>query len=115
MGPLGCNGSDLPALQPSQAFASLLVERLGRKERLCANSPWCSHDAGWQRQLAPMLRQVPAEYKAGRGEPHQWSPYLLLSSHPIRLACAGVKQSLSSRPHKPPTERDTLKPFPRGL
>lgn len=69
MGLSRCDGSDLPALQPSQEFASSLVERLGRRDRLCANSPWCSCDAGWQRQLAPVLGQVPAKRKAGKGEP----------------------------------------------
>lgn len=35
-----------------------------------ANSPWCSCDAGWQKQLTPVLGQVPAERRAGKGEPH---------------------------------------------
>lgn len=70
MGVSGRDGSDLPVLQPSQEFASSLVERLGRRDRLCANSPWCSCDTGWQRQLAPVLGQVPAERKAGKGEAH---------------------------------------------
>lgn len=117
-GPSGSDGSDLPAPQPSQAFASSLAERVGRTDRLCSNSPWCSHDAGWQRQLTPILGQAPAEKKkkkARRGEPRSrlavqgvpkskvpipgvrgWPP-------PTLSVCpwephAGVKQSLSSRP-----------------
>lgn len=71
-GPSGSDGSDLPAPQPSQAFASSLAERVGRTDRLCSNSPWCSHDAGWQRQLTPILGQAPAEKKKKRqgGESH---------------------------------------------
>lgn len=35
MGLSGCDGSDLPALQPSQEFASSLAERIGRRDGLC--------------------------------------------------------------------------------
>lgn len=122
----GCDGSDLPAPQPSQAFASSLVERLGRTDRLCANSPWCSHDAGWQRQLAPMPGQAPAKKKSregratllacGAGVPKSE----VLEQEPVPptpSACpwephVGVKQSLPSRPYEPPTLRDVLDPFP---
>lgn len=103
----GCDGSDLPALQPSQEFASSLVERLGRRDRLCANSPWCSCDTGWQRLLAPELGQVPAERKAGKGEPHSQAvepksevPIVGVEPVPPHHLPVPGKPHLSSRPHE---------------
>lgn len=104
-GPSRRDGSDLPALQLSPAFASSLAERLGRAAGLPANSPWCWRDAGWQRQLAPVLGQAPA------GQKKQGEESLRCRGAQIRSPCTWSKSlSLGTQSHINRL-RDTPDPF----
>lgn len=120
------DGSDLPAPQPSQAFRSSLAERLGRRDRLCANSPRCSRDAGWQRQLAPMLGQTPAEKKSRKGR--ATLPACRAGVPKSEVPILGIRACAPPTPSIPrwgkaepvleaiqtPALRDTPEPLPRG-